>query len=68
MLTFLLILGAIVFGAVFGAGALAALAEAVFNFFKGLFKIGYGCSKALIDLFIILLVTALVLLCMAKCN
>ena len=68
MLTFLLILGAIVIGAVFGVSFLAALATTVFNFFKGLFHIGYGCSKALIELFVLILITLLFVLCISSCG
>ena len=68
MMTFLLILGAIVIGAVFGASFLAALATTIFDFFKGMFQIGYGCSKALIELFFLILVTLLFVLCISSCG
>lgn len=68
MLTFLIILCAIVFGVVFGASFLAALAKTVFDFFKWMFQAGYGCSKAIIDIFIIALITVLIALFAAKCG
>ena len=68
MMTFLLILGAIVIGAVFGVSFLAALAKTIFDFFKGMFHIGYGCSKALIELFFLILGTLLFVLCISSCG
>ena len=68
MITALLILGAIVFGAVFGAGALAAIASSLLNFLKGIFGVGFGCTKSCLSLLGVLLVTLLFLLFMAKCS
>ena len=68
MLTFLLILGAVILGTVFGVSFLAALAKTIFDFFKGMFQIGYGCSKALIELFVLIVAVLLFVLCISSCG
>lgn len=68
MIAALLILGAIVIGAVFGAGALTAIASSLFNFLKGIFGVGFGCTKSCISVVMLLLVTLLFALLMSRCS
>ena len=68
MKTVLLILVALVVGAIFGVAFLAALAKFGFNVLKGIFNFSYELSGCIIRGIALLLFLGLLFYCMASCQ
>ena len=68
MKTALLVIAALVFGAIFGAAFVTALAKNVFDFFKGVFHFSYELSGCIIRVVAFLLGLGLLFYCMASCQ